>query len=236
MSSPAYSRWEFWVLRGLVGVVGAILIYLSIRSRGRKRRQAWRQLAASLGFDFRAKDPFNIRGTLRNPFLRSALSPCNVMWGTYRNREIRCFDQSNIGAFTKDDSGDSRTWLATCVLVKTPIPFQPLLIWPQRFGKIDPLVGDQVVRFESDEFNRRFLVGCPDRKFAYDVVHEKTMEFLLRHDSLVIEGRGLSVLLRWLNGDDYLPLPDGVRGLLDLSCEFLDLLPAYLIQEKMGRS
>jgi hypothetical protein len=44
---------------------------------------------------------------------------------------------------------------------------------------IDGGWGGQRVRFESEEFNDRFKVRCADAKLAYDVIHPRTMEFLM---------------------------------------------------------
>ena len=39
--------------------------------------------------------------------------------------------------------------------------------------------GGKKVRFESEEFNDRFTVRTDTPKFAYDVIHPRTMEFLM---------------------------------------------------------
>ena len=39
--------------------------------------------------------------------------------------------------------------------------------------------GGQKVRFESEEFNGRFTVRTSEPKFAYDVIHPRTMEWLM---------------------------------------------------------
>ncbi len=39
--------------------------------------------------------------------------------------------------------------------------------------------GGERVKFESEEFNDRFTVRTADAKFAYDVLHPRTMEFLM---------------------------------------------------------
>jgi hypothetical protein len=39
--------------------------------------------------------------------------------------------------------------------------------------------GGKKVRFESEEFNKRFTVRTDDAKFASDVIHPRTMEFLM---------------------------------------------------------
>jgi hypothetical protein len=72
------------------------------------------------------------------------------------------------------------------------------------------------------------------------VLHERAMEFLLRHKPLVIEGALMTVLFHYYEPvvvtEALLFLPTGVLALLDGGSDFLDLLPAYLIQEKMGPS
>jgi hypothetical protein len=40
--------------------------------------------------------------------------------------------------------------------------------------------GGQKVRFESEDFNDRFTVRTADPKFASDVIHPRTMEFLIK--------------------------------------------------------
>jgi hypothetical protein len=47
------------------------------------------------------------------------------------------------------------------------------------FDKIAGAVGFDDIDFESAEFSKRFHVKSPDKKFAYDVIHPRTMEFLL---------------------------------------------------------
>jgi len=42
--------------------------------------------------------------------------------------------------------------------------------------------GGKKVRFESEEFNKRFTVRADDAKFASDVIHPRTMEFLTAAD------------------------------------------------------
>ena len=44
---------------------------------------------------------------------------------------------------------------------------------------IDGGWGGERVRFESEEFNDRFKVRCASPKLAYDVIHPRTMEFLM---------------------------------------------------------
>ncbi|MHC4217507.1 MAG: hypothetical protein ACYSU7_03535 [Planctomycetota bacterium] len=52
----------------------------------------------------------------------------------------------------------------------------------RREGVLDKIVGAfgfDDIDFESAEFSRRFCVKSPDKRFAYDVIHPRMMEFLL---------------------------------------------------------
>ena len=57
-----------------------------------------------------------------------------------------------------------------------------LSVDPENFLErfVGRLTGNDI-DLESEEFNRAFTVGCPDRKFASDVLHPQMMEFLLEH-------------------------------------------------------
>ena len=60
------------------------------------------------------------------------------------------------------------------------ISLPPLSVDPENFLErfVGRLTGNDI-DLESEEFNRAFTVGCPDRKFASDVLHPQMMEFLL---------------------------------------------------------
>lgn len=47
------------------------------------------------------------------------------------------------------------------------------------FDKIASAFGKNDIDFESAEFSRKYFVKCDSRKFAYDIIHPRMMEFLL---------------------------------------------------------
>ena len=51
------------------------------------------------------------------------------------------------------------------------------------------------IDFESDEFSRKFYVQSSDRKFAYDVLHPRMMEFLLQTTPPMIDVEGGALCL-----------------------------------------
>lgn len=66
------------------------------------------------------------------------------------------------------------------LILHLPFATPDLLI--RREGVMDKLAGAlgfDDIDFESSEFSKKFFVKCPDKKFAFGVVHPRMMEFLL---------------------------------------------------------
>ena len=67
------------------------------------------------------------------------------------------------------------------LIVETPHLGAPELFIRREgfFDKIAGFLGFDDIDFESAEFSDRFIVKSPDKRFAYDVIHPRMMEFLL---------------------------------------------------------
>ena len=77
---------------------------------------------------------------------------------------------------------DRRTVTYTFELVATTTPAaRPTLqVTHEHFGtRILDAVGLDDLQLESEEFNREFRISTDDEKFAYDVLHPRTMEWML---------------------------------------------------------
>lgn len=83
--------------------------------------------------------------------------------------------------------------------------------------------GGQRVRFELEEFNDRFAVRTGQPKFAYDVLHPRTMEFLMASDppDFQIEGR----IMRFLVSQHDSVL---IGRCADFAHEFLARFPSFV--------
>jgi hypothetical protein len=77
------------------------------------------------------------------------------------------------------------------LLLETPYLGLPdLFIRPERFyDKVVGLFGFEDINVESAEFNDRFVVHSRDKRFAYDVLHPRMIEFLLDHAPPIIDFR-----------------------------------------------
>lgn len=207
-----------------IAVVIVVLGYLA----SEKRKKEWLALAAELGCQFAPRDPFETLRRSNYAAFRTGHSRVvsNVMHGAYRGRQMRCFDYR----YTVGSGKSSHTYYETLVLVESPMPCAQMLLRPEGFGdRLAAMVGFDDIDFESEEFSKRFYVRCEDKRFAYDVLHQRAMAYLLSCSPLPVIEAGAGAFLVGYAGEGQLPIPDGVRALLETACDFLDMLPAYLL-------
>lgn len=152
----------------------------------------------------------------------------NVMTGDWHDRPIICFDY-HYETTSTDSKGRRSTsnWYFSGVILESPVPLKPLLIRPESvFDKLAGMFGFDDIDFESAEFSRRFCVRSEDRRWAYDVLHNQTMEFLLRSRRCAIEFARHHVLIwdspRFRQPDEFFQVAAVGEGVLDR-------LPDYLV-------
>jgi hypothetical protein len=188
------------------------------------RRKALAQLAASLGCAFSADDPFDIVSTyecfgcLDQGHSRSAY---NVIWGQWGGVDFKAFDYHYATG-----SGKSRCdHYLSAVIVDTKLPMKPISIRPEGFlDHVAGMLGFEDIDFEWDEFNRAFYVKSPDKQFAYDVINQKMMEFLIQNRGWCLQVVGPSLIVE--KGDTF-SAPE-FQAALAFARDFLGLLPEYL--------
>ena len=85
-----------------------------------------------------------------------------------------------------DDKRDRHHF--SVVIVTTNLPLKPLVIRQQGiFDRFAALVGLDRIELESAEFNREFHVQSPDRRWAFDVLPQATMDFLAHSPRFLLE-------------------------------------------------
>lgn len=205
----------------------------------KKRREELAALARSLGFRF---DPGPDRGH-------------DEEYGhfeIFRRGHSRVARNTLAGRLTVDDrlyrvvAGDFRyqvtsgsgknrsthTYRFSYVIVELPFHPPDLLIRPEgMFDKLAGVFGFDDIDFESEEFSRKFYVKSSDKQFAYDVVHPRMMEFLLKGlpAALDVEQGRLCFAdghRRWT--------PEQFRRRLDYLERFLALWPEHLMVQLDG--
>jgi hypothetical protein len=229
-------------MEGLIPVLVVAVIILVVvglvfgHLQEKKRRQALAAWASAHGMSFDPSKDYSFDerfpefGCLRQGENRYAY---NIMAGEWDSRRFLGFDY-HYETHSTDSKGRRQTHHHhfSAVILRAKIPLKPLVIKPENiFHKIGAFFGFDDIDFESAEFSRKFCVKSPDRKWAYDVIHTRTMEFLLaqpRHNiefdrEYVIATRGRKFKLEEYEAAVH--LIDGV----------LDGIPEYVRKQQTQR-
>ena len=189
---------------GLLFLIGFALVIIAAVAgyvAARRRRQAILDLTAARGWTFADEEPRLVDRFSGAPFgLGFGQRATNVVYGKHDDRDFVAFDYTYK---TRSGSGKDRrtvTHRYSVLGLSMEATLPPLAVDPE--NALERLVGrltDNDIEMESEDFNRAFSVGCPDRKFAFDVLHPQLMEYLLQHphlgwrferDSMLVIARG----------------------------------------------
>jgi len=178
----------------VVSVAVVVLIIYSIYASGKRRKElaGWamsKGLLFSPGNDRSFDSKYPNVNCLQKGDSRYAY---NIMTGTLTGREFLGCDYHYATG-----SGKSRTQHHfSLVIIKSPILLEPLFIRPENFfDKFAEFVGFNDIDFESAEFSKKFYVKSPDKKWAYDIIHPRMMEFLMNSPEFSIQFDSLSVIV-----------------------------------------
>lgn len=162
----------------------------------RKRTAELSALASRLGLSFDPdRDP-----TADERFVRFVMfqrgrsrSAWNIMRGRLRigDRDV----QVELGDFrytVTSGSGKnrkSRTYKFSYLVAANPLGQCPETIIRREglFDRVKGILGFDDIDFESEEFSRRFHVSSDDKRFAYDLIDQAMMEYILRSPPPAVE-------------------------------------------------
>lgn len=221
----------FIVLFLLIAIGGAILSY-----RAAKKRQAALLLWSTqngLSYDL-SRDPslerrFPLHKCLREGSKRYAE---NVMEGERNGRGLCAFDY-HYETYSTNSKGQRQTHhhRFSAVVVDSGLPLKSLFIRSEGFlDKITEFVGYDDIDFELTEFSDKFYVKAPDRKWAFEVLHQATMEFLLESPRFTLEMAGPWLMARRTGRFK----PQQFSEALGVAEGILDRLPRYLLKQLKG--
>lgn len=183
---------------GLFAVVAIAAVVISF-ILDRRRREAFAACAAREGWHYYPdKDPEAARlFTFINRLARGDNRYIQHRFqGTYGDRRFDLFEyhyQVTTGSGKNRRTTHYHFRVAHAHLPRT---FPELVVGPEDFfDKIAAAFGFDDIDFESAEFSRRFHVKSPDRKFAYDIIHPRMMEWLLRKPAVTMEIEGNSLVV-----------------------------------------
>jgi len=166
----------------VVAVAAIVYSYLAAK----KRREQMLAFAASRGWTFAPEVPLLVDRFTGPPFgLGFGRRAYNVLFGKHDGRDLVSFDYEYKTQSTNGKQTTTTVHRFSVLGLSMGMVMPPLSVDPENF--MDRFVGrlsGNDIDMESEEFNRTFTVGCPDRKFASDVLHPQMMEFLLAHRQL----------------------------------------------------
>ena len=216
----------------VVGIVGASLVYAHLRER--KRTTALRAFADARGLRFRpeadrgADERFARFAMFRRGHSRRAwnIATGEVRFGDRRSRvETGDFLYKVTSGSGKHQS--TTTYRFSYLVLTNPVGRCPETIIRREgfFDRVKGVLGFDDIDFESVEFSRTFHVSSDDKRFAYDLIDQRMMEFLLADPPPAVEfdddlicvsdGRG-----RWS--------PEEFGGMIDWSARLLERWPRHL--------
>lgn len=173
------------------GFLVLVIVMAVFSHRAEKERQEkLRQFAVARQWYF---EPEKVRGFdakyLQFDFLDRGVNRYahNILAGKLDEFEIEAFDYHYETHSTDSDGKRKTQHHRFCVAVLTaPFPLKELCIRPEGiFDKLSAAFGWDDIDFESAEFSREFHVKAPDRRWAFDVLHPRSIAYLLecpRHE------------------------------------------------------
>ncbi len=150
-----------------------------------------------------------------------------VLEGEESGRELLCLDYR----FVTGSGKNRRTHRYGVVVLQTPGPVIPLRIRREHvFDKVGEFFGHDDIDFESAEFSRRFHVSSGDRRWAYDVIHQRTMDYLLQAPSLTVEFGFAEIAVYRTGALSARTCEEGLR----MARKLLEMIPADVLSRAGG--
>lgn len=221
---------ELFIAMGIaIGLLLAMSAAVSAQGRAKKRRKKLTDFAAQCGLSYSpdtgglheryASFAYFDRGDRRSR--RSA----NLISGRRGGLEWEMFDFWN----GPDGSEQKPRGGLGVVIANLPASFPKTRIRSESIiDHVSSFVGMNDIEFESEEFSRRYHVSASDRKFAYDLIHPRMMEYLLAAPTVDWQLGGRTILL--IRSRRY--RVDELSGAMKLVEGFVRLIPQYVRQDR----
>jgi Protein of unknown function (DUF3137) len=171
-----------WFGLVLALVVGGVALSFYLKA---KRREAFRTFARNHGLQYSQRDPFGLLGWPFSLFHRGdGRGIENVVWGSWDGEPMQAFDYWYYTESTDSKGRRSRSYRHfSCALVEVPAAFPHLeLAREGLFSRLADHMGMEDIEVESPEFNRRYNVKATNRRFAYELLDARMIEWLVNFD------------------------------------------------------
>lgn len=217
----------FYVIVAVLVIAGIAYAFYASAQR-RKELAAWAH-ANGMNFSPVKNHSFDDRHVnfkcLRRGHSRYAY---NIMEGKWNDLPITAFDYHYATGSGKNRSDH----YFSAVIITSPVPLKPLYIRREHFfDKLTEFIGFDDIDFESAEFSRKFFVKSPDKRWAYDVIHQRMMEYLLAAPDFGIQF-DLMHIIAW-RGRKFKPAD--FQAAAEMICGMLERLPEYVVRQQKGQ-
>ena len=184
------------------GVLVAIAIGIYSYQADKKRRAMLQAYAQSSGWTYVARDDSWCGRFEGSPFGQGdSRKATNILSGQYDGAPMVAFDYSYETSSTDSKGHRSKTThrYAICA-VQLPAWLPELELSPESaLTRLAGHLGLGDVELESEDFNRHYRVSARNPKFAYDVLHPRTMAALLGRPALHMRLSGVDAVC-WESG------------------------------------
>lgn len=204
-------------------------LYLSWMN-DRKRREALLLWAAGRGWDFRPDKVGSVSAdypgvkVFQKGHSRSAK---NLITGEHRGRPVTLMDYRYVVGHGKNRSTHNRG----VAILHCDFPTVPLFIRRESaLDRVGEFFGADDIDFESAEFSRKFYVKSADRKWAFDVIHTRTMEYLLQAPAFTIEF-GFAEIAVYRTGHCS---TEQYEQAIELAWDMYELVPDFVVRQMKG--
>jgi hypothetical protein len=213
----------------LIIIAVAVIGYLAYQHEQKRRRllRAWARSKGFVMMDGKRRD-WEIEYPAFKLFERGHSRHTSLhLEGEVDGRRTRCLDYR----YTTGSGKNRKVHRHAVVLLDTGTPVVPLQIRREHvFDRVGEFFGHDDIDFESSEFSRRWHVSSTDRKWAYDVIHTGTMDYLLEAPAVTI-AFGYQEIAVWVGGQ---LTGEKCQQCLKIAREMLALVPADVLAQLRG--
>lgn len=215
-----------------LGILVVFAVALYLRHLERKR---FEEYARARGWAYARSEPSLPRAFPQvEPFGRGSSRRCtNVFRYDVEGRTGYSFDYAYTQSSGAGDNRSTTTYRFHVVSTELPQPLPRLTVRPENpLDGVTKFFGSQDVQFESEEFNRAWLVRSDHLPAAHDVIHPRMMDWLMqpanRGARFVLEG---TVLFTFTRGRQRL---ENIDSMIASVAAFREGIPAFVWQKARG--
>ena len=215
-------------------IVVALIAFGYWRKEQRKKElMAWAS-AHSLNFDPGRRSGMDSEflefGVLRQGSNRYGY---NFLEGNWKDYVFTGFDY-HYETYSTDSKGRRQTHHHhfSAVTLRSKMSLKQLVIRPEGiFDKLKDFFGYNDIDFESAEFSKKFHVSAKDKRWAYDVLHARAIEFLMQQTRYHIQFDQHHIIV-YQGGRVF--SPESFADAANVVVGLLEMLPEYVIQQQAG--